>query len=830
MRVPVSWLVDHVELPACTTPEQVADAFVRVGLEVEALHPLGPVSGPLLVGRVEQVEELPGFAKPVRFCRVDVGEAEAGPEGPRGVVCGATNFAAGDLVVVALPGTVLPGNVAISARTTYGRISDGMICSPRELGFGTEHAGILVLPPATADPGDEATAVLGLDDTVVELAITPDRGYCFSVRGLARELACAYDAPFGDPAAGELPGAGRAAWPVRIEDPVGCRRFVARRVSGLDPSSPTPWWMRRRLLLAGIRPISLPVDVTNYVMLEIGQPMHAYDVATVDGDIVVRRARVGEKLTTLDDVQRVLDPDDVVVCDGSGPIGLGAVMGGAATEVGGQTSDVLLEAANWDPPSVARAARRHKLPSEAAKRFERGVDPALAPMAAEHAARLLVRYGGGGIVAGRSDVGEPPVPAPVTMPFGLPDSVAGVHFGPGTVARRLVQIGCTIDIATGDDGAATITAVPPTWRPDLRQGADLVEEVLRLQGYDTIPSTLPPTPPGTGLTAVQRRRRAVARALAEAGYVEVLPAPFTGAAMWDAFGLTADDVRRRTLRLANPIDADRPELATTLLAGLLDALSRNVSRGLRDLALFTVGQVVLPHAEPVVMPTLATDRRPGDEALAQLRASLPAQPVHAAAVLAGAWERPGWWGPGRPVSWADAVAAARLVGEAAGVELRAAATGLAPWHPGRCAVLQVGERSVGHAGELHPSVLEALGLPPRTCAMELDLDALPPSWRRPPPVVSPYPPVLLDVALVVDAAVPVAKVTEALVDGAGELLEDVRLFDVYSGSQVGEGRRSLAFALRLRAPDRTLTAAEATAARDAAVAAAAARYGATLRA
>lgn len=824
MRVPVSWLVDHVELPEDTTPEQVAEAFVRVGLEVEGLHPLGPVTGPLVVGRVEDIEELTGFAKPIRFCQVSVGE-----DGPRGVVCGATNFSAGDLVVVALPGAVLPGGVTISARPTYGHVSDGMICSLRELGLGAEHTGILVLPPGTSGPGDDATALLGLDDTVIELAITPDRGYCLSVRGLARELACAYDAPFGDPAPGELPGAGTAAWPVRIEDPVGCRRFVARRVTGLDPSSPTPWWMRQRLLLAGVRPISLPVDVTNYVMLELGQPMHAYDASTLDGDLVVRRAATIERLTTLDGVERALDLEDIVVCDARGPIGLAAVMGGAATEVGERTTDVLLEAANWDPPAVARTARRHKLPSEAAKRFERTVDPALAPGAAEQAARLLVRYGGGRIAAGRTDAGRPPVPAPVRMPLGLPDRVAGVHYDRGVAARRLVQIGCAVEVTTGDDGAALVTAIPPPWRPDLTQPVDLVEEVLRLQGFDAIPSQLPAAPAGIGLTAVQRRRRVVSRALAEAGYVEVLAPPFVGAAAWDALGLPEDDVRRRTLRLANPIDAERPEVATTLLPGLLDTASRNLSRGLRDLALYTVGQVVLPHAEPVPMPTLPADRRPDDEALARLQAALPAQPVHVATVLTGAWERPGWWGPGRPVCWADAVAGARTVAAAAGVELGAVAAALAPWHPGRCAQLRVGDWPVGYAGELHPKVLETLGLPAQSCAMELDLDALPLVERRPAPEVSPYPPVLLDVALVLDAAVPVAAVTDALVDGAGALLEDVRLFDVYTGAQVGKGRRSLAFALRLRAPDRTLTVEEATAARDAAVVAAAARYGATLR-
>ena len=823
MRVPVSWLAEHLALPAGTTPEQLADAFVRIGLEVEQVTRLGPVSGPLVAGRVLDIEELTGLKKPIRYCRVDVGELE-----PVGIVCGATNFAVEDLVVVARPGTVLPGGFAISARTAYDRVSEGMICSARELGLGEDHAGILVLPPAEATPGEGAAELLGLDDTVIELAVTPDRGYCFSVRGLARELACAFDVPYGDPAHREITQAEDAAWPVRIEDPVGCRRFVVRRVTGVEPSARSPWWLTRRLQLAGLRSISLGVDVTNYVMLELGQPLHAFDASRLDGDLVVRRAVEGEKLTTLDDVDRELDPDDIVICDATGVISLAAVMGGASTEIGPWTTDVVLEAANWEPASVSRAARRHKLPSEAAKRFERGVDPALPPVALELAAELLVRHGGGTVQPGRTDVGRPLLPEAIRMPLDLPDRVAGVRYERGAVVRRLTQIGCQVEVA-GTDGAPWLTVLPPSWRLDLGQPADLVEEVLRLEGYAEIPSTLPPAPPGRGLSAVQRRRRTASRVLAAAGYTEVLPSPFVSSAMWDAFGLAGKDVRRCALRLLNPIEADRDQLATTLLPGLLEALLRNVNRGQRDVALYGIGQVALSRSEQSPMPELGVQRRPDEAELAALLAALPVQPVHVGVVLAGAWERPSWWGPGRPAVWADAVQAARVVADAAGVELTARAAELAPWHPGRCAQLRVGDVRVGYAGELHPATVEALGLPGRTCAMELVLDALPLHERRPAPAPSPYPPVLQDVALVLDATVPVADVMASVRAGAGELLEDVRLFDVYTGDQVGPGKRSLAFALRFRAPDRTLTAAEASAARDAAVAAAADAHGATLR-
>ncbi|MGH4023015.1 MAG: phenylalanine--tRNA ligase subunit beta, partial [Pseudonocardiaceae bacterium] len=460
--------------------------------------------------------------------------------------------------------------------------------------------------------------------------------------------------------------------------------------------------------------------------------------------------------------------------------------------------------------------------------FERGVDPALPPVAAELAATLLARYGRGEIRPGRTDVGLPPRPASVTMPLDLPDRVAGRRYARGATVRRLTQIGCLVEVG-GSDGTTTVTVQPPSWRPDLTQPADLVEEVLRLEGYDSIPAELPPAPSGRGLTLAQRRRRAVSRRLAGAGYVEVLPSPFVSAATWDAFNLPGDDPRRRTTRLLNPLESDRDQLATTLLPGLLDALIRNVARGQRDVALYGIAQVVQPRAEPTPVPDVGVAQRPGDAELAALNSALPTQPLHVGAVLTGQWERRGWWGTGRAAIWADAVQAARLVAEAARVDLEVRAAELAPWHPGRCAQLLVAGVPVGYAGELHPAVIEALGLPARTAAMELDLDAVALTERRPAPAVSPYPPVLQDIALVVDVAVPAAELTDTLRRGAGDLLEDVRLFDVYTGDQVGEGKRSLAFALRFRAPDRTLTVAEATAARDAAVAAAIHSHGATLR-
>jgi phenylalanyl-tRNA synthetase beta chain len=824
VRIPVSWLTEHLEFSEVPTPEELADAFIRIGMEIDDVRPLGPVTGPVVAARVVEIEELKEFKKPIRFCQVEVGPGQV-----NGIVCGATNFVEGDTVVVALPGAVLPGDFTISARQTYGHTSDGMICSASELGLGDDHSGILVLPSGTAQPGDDAVELLGLDDTVLEITPTPDRGYAFSVRGLAREIACAFDVAYGDPAVVEVPEAEGEVWPVHLEDGSGCARFVARQVSGVDPTAPTPWWMRRRLMLAGIRSISLPVDVTNYVMIELGHPLHAFDASKVRGNLVVRRAKAGEKLTTLDDSVRVLDADDIVITDDSGVISMAGVMGGASTEVGDKTGDILLEAAIWDPATIARTVRRHKLPSEAAKRYERTVDPALSPVALERAAKLLHLYGDGSIKPGRTDVGSPKLPDPVTMPIDLPDRVAGVRYARGVTARRLGQIGCQVEVTTGDDGATMVTATPPTWRADLVQPADLVEEVLRLEGFETIPSTLPPAPAGRGLTEQQRRRRTVSRALAESGYTEVLPFPFISPAVFDAFGLAENDSRRNTVSVLNPLEAEKHALATTLLPGLLDVVQRNLARGQKDVALFNIAQVTLPRTQQVPVPEVGVSARPTDAQVASMFAALPQQPVHVAVVLAGHREHAGWWGKGRQADWADAVEAAKLVGTAYGVALRVVASDLAPWHPGRCAELRVGDWPVGHAGELHPKVIEALGLPKRTVAMELDLDALPLTDHRPAPIISAYPPVLLDVAVVVDESVPAAEVAAVLESGGGDLLEDIRLFDVYTGEQVGSGKRSLAYALRFRAPDRTLTVEEATAARDTAVASLAERYGATLR-
>ncbi|TKK83599.1 phenylalanine--tRNA ligase subunit beta [Herbidospora galbida] len=848
MKVPLSWLREYVDLPPVTAHE-IADKLTAAGLKLEAIASHGHDLKNVVVGQVIEIEELTGFKKPIRHCLVDVGEAE-----PREIVCGATNFAVGAVVPVALPGAVLPGGFEIASRKTYGRLSDGMICSEAELGIAESSPGILLLP-ADTPLGADVVELLGLRDDVLELEITPDCGYALSIRGVAREAATAFGVPFRDPAALELPATDGVTHPAEIGDPTACDRFVLRAVSGFDPSAESPLWMRVRLTRAGMRPVSLAVDVTNYVMLELGQPLHAFDRNTIQGGIVVRRALPGERLETLDHVTRDLAEDDILITDDSGAIGLAGTMGGLSTEISDSTTDIVIEAAHFSATGVARMSRRHNLVSEASKRFERGVDRELPLAASWRAVQLLTELGDGvaepGVTHAQADV----APVAITIPSGHPARVAGVPYTRETVVTRLEQIGCrvvdgVVEAAEGGRGVAAtgvvtsgdlaaklavsgddpITVYPPSWRPDLTDPNDLAEEVIRLEGYDTLPSILPGAPAGAGLTETQRLRRRVGRALALSGYVEVLSYPFIGTRDLDHLQLPADDDRRRATRLVNPLSEDEPFMRTTLLPGLLKTLVRNVGRGFTDLALFETGLVYRPGADaPETAPILTVERRPTDEELALFTAALPEQPVRVAAVLAGEFERSGWWGQGRAATWADAIEAARAVAREAGVTLDIRADQHEPWHPGRCAALYVGEVLVGHAGELHPRVVEAFGLPKRTAAMELELSRLAAPAPAQTPSISAYPVATQDVALIVPADTPVSSVEAALRDGAGDLLESVRLFDVYEGAQAGEGNKSLAYTLRFRATDRTLTADEIAAARDAAVELAAAQVGARLR-
>lgn len=814
--------------------EELDSGFVRVGFETEGYEALPETTGPLVIGQVVEIEELTQFKKPIRYCQVNVGQANGTGE-LQGIICGARNFRLNDYVVVSLPGAELPGGFKIAARETYDHISNGMMCSAAELGFGPKADGIIVLGEEVADKiGEDARPLIGLSDTVFDVNITPDRGYALSARGLTREIASAFDLTFPDVAqdpsvagidTSVVPAPEGTLIDVDLREETKAQRFGLRKVTGIDPAARTPFWMERELMLSGQRAVNVATDVTNYVMLLLGAPMHAFDADVIKGNLVVRNANEGEKFETLDHVKRELSEGDVVICDDNGIQSLAGVMGGTTSEISDETTDVYFESAIWDPITVARTSRRHKLSSEASRRFERGVDPAIVEVALDVACVLLQQIAGGTIEAGRTLVGDVAKREPISLRAAKPSEYAGIEYSQETVVKRLTEVGCEVS------GGEELSVVPASWRTDIEMDVDLIEEILRLEGLEDIPTILPTPVGGRGLTPAQKRRRAIGHGLAYAGYAEVLPSPFIANDTFDTWGLDKEDARRQTVAVQNPLESDKAILSTTLLPNLLEAIARNVARGRSDLALFGLQQVAFKRADSSPMPSV--ESRPEDSVVTGLLDSLPLQPLHVATVATGNIEHEGPWGAGRAYSYADAIESARQVARSAGVDIAVKAAEQLPWHPGRCAAIVLAsdeETVVGYAGELHPQVLEALELPARTCAMELDVSALPLDEKFPAPVLSSFPALHQDIALVVDEETPAETVRRVVEEGAGDLLESVELFDVFRGEQLGEGKKSLAFQLLFRAGDRTLTDEEANEHRLAAAELAKQRLGAQMRA
>ena len=834
MRVPLSWLGEYVDLPVNVTPESVHEALVSVGLEEEDVHRFD-LTGPIVVGEVvEFVDEPQTNGKTIRWCQVRVATEDT-DDAPamRGIVCGANNFFVGDLVVVSLPGAILPGAFAISARKTYGHVSDGMIASAKELGLGEDHEGILRLSQigVDAEVGADAISLLGLDDVACEMNVTPDRGYALSVRGIAREYHHATGAAFRDPAAMFTPGVGQGfSVTLRDDAPLrgvpGCHVFITRTVRGIEVAKPTPPHMVARLSLAGIRSISLPVDITNYVMLEMGQPIHAYDLDQLAGGITVRRATRGEKLVTLDGSERNLDPEDLLITDESGPIGLAGVMGGSTTEISDTTTNVLVEAAWFEPISIARTQRRHKLPSEASKRFARGVDPLVAEAAAERVVGLLEEYAGGtrDTLGSRVIADTAGVMPALEMDFHAVEKLVGMVVAVDEMKRILEDIGATVS-ATEHSFHVT----PPSWRPDLIDVPGLVEEVARLVGYDTIPSFLPIAPAGRGLTTAQATKRRITHSLASWGMTEVLSYPFVTESDNALFG----EPGATDMVLHNAIDAQINRMRLSLLPGLLEALRRNISRGFTSVSLFEAGLVFQPTGTATGTKNIPLGaQRPDKKVLDQLHASVPAQPWSVAGVFIGNTRQSAPFVQAVASDVRDALDACQVVARAAGGELGVVQTSHPAFHPGRYASLVAAGTVVGYVGELLPSLALERDLPRRVSVFHLDGDALLGALGDAPHQATPvsiYPPATQDVSLVVDIAVPARDIQSSLAAGAGHLLEAITLVDDYRGAGVDAGQRSLTFALRFRSGSRTLTAAEATEAKDAGVALARSRHGAALR-
>ena len=814
-----------VPLAPGATAHDVMAELVKVGLEEEGAHG-GDISGPVVVGEVLEFEpEQQNNGKTIRWCQVRV--AESGEQQVRGVVCGASNFAVGDKVVVTLPGAVLPGGFEIAARKTYGHVSDGMIASARELGLGDDHDGILVLSTIGLDPviGTDAISLLGLDDSAAEVNVTPDRGYCLSIRGVAREYSHTAGVKFSDPAASVEVVSG-SGFQLSVTDgaPIhgvpGCSKFALVGVKDIDPTATVPDWMATRLKLAGMRSISIAVDITNYVMLELGQPLHAYDAAKLVGGISVRRAKSGEEIVTLDDKSRTLSPEDLLICDDQGPIGIAGVMGGARTEVSDSTREVLIEAAIFDPISIARSARRHKLPSEASKRFERGVDSAIPNIAASRAAALLVELAGGKLSGVGADFSEQSQRPELSMDASYPSQLVGVDYSLDQVVSSLEQIGCAVSVS-----GSTLSVTAPSWRPDITHKTDLVEEVARLVGYDKIPTRLPVAPPGRGLTRRQQLRRRSLSALTGAGLIEVLNYPFVSKEQNAWMGAV------EAVGLENPIQSEFGQLRTSLVPGLVLAAARNISRGMVDLALVEEGSVFLAAAGSPVLQLPIGNQRPSDQELAALKSSIPNQPRFISGLFTGNWVKQGPGQSAITAGYPQALGAVEILLQQAALGFELEQTKLPGLHPGRAARVLVQGQAVGLVGELHPDLASDNHLPRRVGIFELNLDAL---YALSPEIVTAksvdvMPAATQDLSMVVATSVAASELMTTIIAGAGELLEEIRLVDDYRGAGLAEGTKSLTFALLFRADDRTLTQQEASAARDKAVALAAEKHGAVLR-
>jgi phenylalanyl-tRNA synthetase beta chain len=795
MRVPLRWLRELTDVDA--PPEKLAGLLDLSGTKVEAVHrPHGEVSG-VVVAEVLGIRPHPN-ADNLTLVEVTPGRGEV-----QEVVCGARNFAVGDRVPLATVGAKLP-DLAVTERKIRGIVSRGMLCSAAELGVSRDHSGILVLPD-DAELGRDAVETLGLDDVVLELEITPNRPDCMGMIGVGREVAALLGGALRMPDASLPPHlAGSSPVVLEVMDPSGCTRYVARYIEGLGVAR-SPSWMAARLLACGVRPISNVVDVTNYVMLETGHPLHAFDAAKVeDAHVIVRRAVEGERLTTLDGVDRALDVHDLLIADPAGPLGLAGVMGGESSEVSGSTSAIILEAARFDTTTIAAMSRRHNLRTEASTRFERGTDPLMPPFAAARAAALLCAVTPARVSGDVQDFyPEPYSPQRLVLRPARTDQLLGMHIPAQEQLRRLesVQIPAVVE-----DGAIVVET--PSFRPDLKREVDLIEEVARLHGFDKVPVTLPPGAAG-GLSPRQSAQRSLARTLTAAGVTEAWTSSFLSERDLDRLGLEEDHPLRRVLPLANPMSEEESCLRTTVLPGLLRAVRHNVSHRQPGVALFELAPVYQWSGE-----------------------SLPHEPLVLAAAFCGTRRPQDWRAPAE--RWDFFAVKGVLDSTLARLALPALVyepVEAASFHPTRAAGLSLDRARIGVIGELHPEVCVTLEVPPATVAFEVLaeplLDRLP--GRLQIEDLPRLPANYIDLAVVVDEDVPAGVVEDVIRSAGAPELVSLRLFDLYRGGQIPPGKKSLAYALELRLEDRTLTDEDAAAVRDRIVTELAERTGGALR-
>jgi phenylalanyl-tRNA synthetase beta chain len=815
MRVPLSWLREYCD-PGMN-PAELADRLVMTGTEVERLETVGPTSAEgFVVGKVTLAEKHPK-ADRLSVCKVDTGDGE------RVIVCGAPNVAAGQTVAVVLPGATMPGGMEIRKAKLRGVPSEGMILSAAELEIAEEADGIMVLDDGPA-PGTPLTEVLPLGEAVLEIEVTPNRSDCFGVHGVARELHAITGAPLAaDPWAEDAPaeGEGEASdyASVTVEVPELCPRFTARVFTDVE-IGPSPLWLQARLAAAGQRPINNVVDITNYVMLLTAQPLHAFDLDKVpEGALIVRAASEGEKMTTLDGVERTFDAETVLVCDRNGPSGIAGIMGGQVSEVSEGTTRVLLEVANWNGTNILRTSRLLGLRSEASARFEKQLHPELTMRAQRLASRLLVELCGAKLVPGTIDVAaEEPPPRRLVLRAERVEGLLGMYISQADQQAYLERLGFEVRLA-GED---LEVVVPPDRYYDVTREVDLIEEVARVHGIDEhLPTTLPAVGGVVGgLSREQRLRRRAEDVLRDLGFDQAVGWSFTHPAEAERLRIAAEDPRAKPVLLANPLSEDQSAMRTTLLGSLLDIASSNTARGTTSLALFESARVYLQEPPTGRKPVDVTGNRPVDPLAGRFAGDQPApftEPHRLAGIAVGSLGARSWRGGGETADFFAVKGVLEALATQLGAELEFA-PGEEPFlHPGRTATVSANGQSVGWLGEVHPLVCRSWDL---GAAVAFELDAAPllaaaSAGEERYEDVTTFPAVYQDLAVVVPADVPAAEVRAAVLAGGGELLYAAEVFDLYEGEQVGEGRKSLALELEFRAPDRTLTDEEVAGLRDA---------------
>lgn len=779
MLVSLRWLQDYVDIPWETT--ELAARLTRSGAKVESVRSLDHDYSGIVVGKIVEKKPHPD-SDTLAICQVDVGGRRVQS------VSGAPNVREGLLVPVALPGATLPGlEGAVAEATVRGVASEAVLCSERELGISDDHSGVMELPEDLT-PGQAVIDALALDDAVLEIEVYPNRPDHLSVYGIAREVAAIAGTELRPPQTeiDEVEERVESAAKVEVHDPDLCPRYVARVIRGVK-IGPSPAWLQQRLRAAGMRPINNVVDVTNYVMLELGQPLHAFDYHRVAGHkIVVRRARPGERITTLDDQVRELDPDILLICDAERPVAIAGVMGGEDSEVRPDTTDILLESANFNPVSIRKTSKKLGLRTEASYRFERDVDPHLAELAADRAARLIQELAGGEVLRGRVDVAaELPPPREITLRVKRVCAMLGAQVSPAEIKRILRGLGFDVEL---EKDATVMTVRVPTFRRDIEGEADLIEEVARIYGYDEIEPTLPTGAGVQGglswpLPAVEK----VQSLLASLGLYEAISYSFISPKVFDRLRLSADHPWRKAIQLANPLTEEHSVMRTSLLPGLMDAVALNVRRRVADVRLFEVGKVYVAETLPLE--------------------SLPAEKWTLGIAMAGGAATNVWGAPSRPVDFYDLKGVVEALLEALRLEGEFVPGEHPALHPGRTALLTVSGKEVGYLGELHPKVADNWDLRARTYVAEIDLETLFALESREVvyTALPRYPAVDRDLALLVPKHVAAVSVVEVIRREGGPYLRDVALFDVYEGKQVPEGYRSLAYTMVYRADDRTLT-------------------------